>query len=100
MASGDVDLCLVPESPIVLEGPSGCIPHLMKRVEEKGYAVVVVAEGAGEELLGENTAKDASGNKRLPAIGNFMKGAIEDAYHAEDKICNVKYIDPSYMIRS
>ncbi|CAN0147665.1 unnamed protein product [Ectocarpus sp. 6 AP-2014] len=100
MASGDVDLCLVPESPIVLEGPSGCIPHLMKRVEEKGYAVVVVAEGAGEELLGESTAKDASGNKRLPAIGKFMKGAIEDAYHAEDKICNVKYIDPSYMIRS
>ncbi|CAN0388968.1 unnamed protein product, partial [Scytosiphon promiscuus] len=44
MASGDVDLCLVPESPIVLEGPSGCIPHLMKRVEERGYAVVVVAE--------------------------------------------------------
>ncbi|CAN0166294.1 unnamed protein product, partial [Ectocarpus fasciculatus] len=100
MASGDVDLCLVPESPIVLEGPSGCIPHLMKRVEEKGYAVVVVAEGAGEELLGESTAKDASGNKRLPAIGKFMKGAIEDAYHAQDKICNVKYIDPSYMIRS
>lgn len=29
-----------------------------------------------------------------------MKEAIEDAYHAEDKICNVKYIDPSYMIRS
>eukprot|EP00903_Cladosiphon_okamuranus_P007572 g7346.t1 len=100
MASGDVDLCLVPESPIVLDGPSGCIPHLMKRVEEKGYAVVVVAEGAGEELLGESTVKDASGNKRLPAIGKFMKAAIETAYQKQDKICNVKYIDPSYMIRS
>lgn len=100
MASGDVDLCLVPESPIVLEGPTGCIPHLMKRVEEKGYAVVVVAEGAGEELLGENTTKDASGNKRMPAIGNFMKSAIENAYAKKDTVCNVKYIDPSYMIRS
>ncbi|CAM9580231.1 unnamed protein product, partial [Hapterophycus canaliculatus] len=100
MASGDVDLCLVPESPIVLEGPNGCIPHLMKRVEERGYAVVVVAEGAGEELLGESSATDASGNKLLPAIGKFMKAAIEEAYARQDKLCNVKYIDPSYMIRS
>lgn len=38
-------------------------------------------------------------NKRMPAIGAFMKTAIEDAYQKKDRICNVKYIDPSYMIR-
>jgi 6-phosphofructokinase 1 len=73
LGSGDVDLCLIPEVPIELEGPSGCMPHLYRRVKKKGYAVIVVAEGAGEELLGESTQTDASGNKRLPKIGEFMK---------------------------
>jgi 6-phosphofructokinase 1 len=45
MASSDVDLCLVPEVPIVLEGENGCLPHLMRRVKHQGYAVIVVAEG-------------------------------------------------------
>ena len=50
MSSGDVDLCLVPEIPIVLEGEKGCLPFLQRRVKEQGFAVVVVAEGAGEEV--------------------------------------------------
>ncbi|CAM9981675.1 unnamed protein product, partial [Choristocarpus tenellus] len=99
LASGDVDLCLVPESDIVLEGPKGCLPHLMKRVSEKGYAVVVVAEGAGEELLGKSVATDASGNKLLPPIGKHMRERIEEYYERKGETCTVKYIDPSYMIR-
>jgi len=66
MASSDVDLCLVPEVPIVLEGDKGCLPYLMRRIKHQGYAVIVVAEGAGEEVLGESAEKDASGNKKLP----------------------------------
>ena len=100
MASGDVDLCLVPEVPIVLDGPKGCLPHLKDRVEQQGYAVVVVAEGAGEELLGESTEKDASGNKKLPKIGEFLKGKIEEYFLGFGETATVKYIDPSYMIRS
>ncbi|CAM9580426.1 unnamed protein product [Phaeothamnion confervicola] len=100
LASGDIDLCLVPEAPIVLDGPAGCLPHIEKRVRDKGYAVVVVAEGAGEELLGESTERDASGNKRLPPIGEFMKMAIESYFKRHGKTATVKYIDPSYMIRS
>lgn len=69
LASGDVDLCLVPEVEIVLEGADGCLPFLQKRVEQQGHAVVVVAEGAGEELLGVSTEKDAGGNRKLPPIG-------------------------------
>ena len=76
LGSGDVDLCLVPEVDIVLEGPDGCLPHLRRRVKEQGYAVVVVAEGAGEELMGESAEVDASGNKKLPKIGVFMKEKI------------------------
>jgi 6-phosphofructokinase 1 len=72
MASGDVDLCLLPEAPIELHGARGCLPHLERRVAEKGYAVVVVAEGAGEELLGANAETDASGNKKLPKVSNCI----------------------------
>lgn len=100
LGSGDVDLCLVPEVPIVLDGPNGCLPHLMRRVERQGFAVVVVAEGAGEELLGESAETDASGNKRLPKIGEFLKKVTEEHFRKHGKDATIKYIDPSYMIRS
>lgn len=90
MASGDVDLCLVPEVPIVLEGKNGCLPHIRRRVKKQGYAVVVVAEGAGEELLGESVECDASGNKKLPQIGEFMKAKIEEYFEAEGDVATVK----------
>ncbi|CAM9190623.1 unnamed protein product [Pylaiella littoralis] len=100
LASGDVDLCLVPESDIVLEGPKGCLPHVMARVKEKGYAVVVVAEGAGENLLGQTGEMDATGHKKHPPIGPFMQKCIEEYFTERGEVCTVKYIDPSYMIRS
>jgi 6-phosphofructokinase 1 len=69
LSSGDVDLCLVPEFNIELEGPNGILPFLLQRVKKQRHAVVVVAEGAGEELLGVSEQKDASGNRKLPPIG-------------------------------
>eukprot|EP00804_Cyclotella_cryptica_P004849 CCRYP_004923-RB/>CCRYP_004923-RB protein AED:0.06 eAED:0.06 QI:169/0.83/0.85/1/0.66/0.42/7/4091/511 len=92
LGSGDVDLCLVPEVPIILEGPNGCLPHLWRRVKKNGYAVVVVAEGAGEELLGESTETDASGNKKLPQIGEFMKGAINEYFKKQGEEATVKQV--------
>ena len=56
-SGGDVDAVLVPEVPIVLEGPDGILPFIRQRVKEKKYAVVVVAEGAGVELSGRNSRK-------------------------------------------
>ena len=100
MSSGDVDLCLVPEVPIVLEGKHGCLPHIMRRVAEQGYAVIVVAEGAGEELLGEAAETDASGNKKLPPIGEFMKKEVEGFFKKHGDTATVKYIDPSYTVRA
>lgn len=100
LGSGDVDLCLVPEVSIELEGERGCLPFLMQRIKEQGHAVIVVAEGAGEELLGKSTETDAGGNRKLPKIGEFMKKEIEDYFKRHDSDVTVKYIDPSYMIRS
>jgi 6-phosphofructokinase 1 len=51
MASGDVDLCLIPEVPVVLEGPMGFLDHLARTLMTKGSAVVVVGEGAGVDIL-------------------------------------------------
>lgn len=100
MASCDVDLCLVPEVPIQLDGENGCLPHLMQRVKHQGFAVIVVAEGAGEDVLGTSTETDASGNKKLPAIGEFMKKAVTDYFEKHGQTATVKYIDPSYTVRS
>ena len=90
MSSGDVDLCLVPEVPTVLEGEHGCLPHLLRRVRKQGFAVVVVAEGAGEEILGTSTETDASGNKKLPKIGEFMKQKVEEYFEKHGETATVK----------
>jgi 6-phosphofructokinase 1 len=90
MASGDVDLCLVPEVPTVLEGRNGCLPHIFRRVRKQGYAVIVVAEGAGEDILGESTEVDASGNKKLPKIGEFMKAKVEEYFKSQGETATVK----------
>ena len=100
LASGDVDLCIVPEVPMNLYGCNGYLDFIEQRVKEQGHAVVVVAEGAGEEVLGESAEKDAGGNKKLPKIGEFLKSAIEGHFKSKSKVATVKYIDPSYMIRS
>lgn len=90
MASGDVDLCLVPEVPTVLEGPKGCLPHLKRTVDQQGFAVVVVAEGAGEDILGTSAETDASGNKKLPKIGEFMKKKVEEYFESKGETATVK----------
>jgi 6-phosphofructokinase 1 len=60
----------------------------------------VVAEGAGEEILGTSDEKDAGGNKKLPKIGEYLKDQIVDYFKSKGTEATVKYIDPSYMIRS
>ena len=59
-----------------MDGERGCLPHLERSLSRKGYAVVVVAEGAGEDILGQSAEKDAGGNKKLPPIGAFMKKQV------------------------
>ncbi len=61
---------------------------------------MVVAEGAGEDLLGKSQETDKGGNRKLPPIGEFLKGKISEYFKANGMESTVKYIDPSYMIRS
>ncbi|KAK8980051.1 hypothetical protein V6N11_061269 [Hibiscus sabdariffa] len=102
LASRDVDCCLIPESPFYLEGPGGLYEYIERQLKENGHMVIVIAEGAGQELLSESmTLKDASGNKLLKDVGLWISQKIKDYFSKERKIpINLKYIDPTYMIRA
>ncbi|XP_071723013.1 ATP-dependent 6-phosphofructokinase 3-like [Rutidosis leptorrhynchoides] len=105
LASRDVDCCLIPESPFYLDGPGGLYEFVEKRLKEFGHMVIVIAEGAGQELLTEThnstTLKDASGNKLLQDVGLWISEKIKDRFSKQRKITiNLKYIDPTYMIRA
>jgi len=96
-----VNYVLVPEVPTYLEGSNGLLAHLEKRLSGRGHAVVVVAEGAGQNLMqNDPLAKDASGNAKFGDIGPFLKKQIENHFKSSSKAITVKYIDPSYIIRS
>ncbi|KAL6984711.1 ATP-dependent 6-phosphofructokinase 3, variant 2 [Sarracenia purpurea var. burkii] len=104
LASRDVDCCLIPESPFYLEGAGGLFEYIEKRLKENGHMVIVIAEGAGQELLSETLHsghQDPSGNKLLKDVGLWISERIKDHFSRQKKmIINLKYIDPTYMIRA
>jgi 6-phosphofructokinase 1 len=101
LAMSDANFVLIPEVPLVLEGENGFLNVLHKRLQKRRHAVIVVAEGAGQQLLkADASKKDASGNVRLQDIGTYLRDAICDHFTKIDFECSVKYIDPSYVIRS
>ena len=101
IASQDVNFTLVPEVPFVLEGEGGFLEALKNRVLKRAHAVILVAEGAGQHLLGGgNEQYDASGNLKSKDIGLFLRERIESYFKAQDIPFALRYFDPSYMIRS
>ena len=101
LASQEVNLCLIPEVPFALEGEGGFLEVLKERILARGHAVIVVAEGAGQELMGEEVDdRDASGNIRHQDIGVFLKDRITSYFAGLGLPTNLKYFDPSYFIRS
>jgi 6-phosphofructokinase 1 len=104
IASHDVNFCLIPEVGFELEGPKGLLAALERRLGERGHAVIVVAEGCGASLVGEGAERDASGNVRYASkdldIGTFLRDRITAYLKQRGIESTVKYIDPSYMIRS
>ncbi len=100
LAMSDVNFCLIPENPFDLDGPHGLLRHLRNRMLDRGHAVILVAEGAGQEFLKDSGKVDDSGNKRLSNIGVFLKERIKEYFDEEQIEVNIKYIDPSYNLRS
>ncbi|MCR4789950.1 MAG: ATP-dependent 6-phosphofructokinase [Treponemataceae bacterium] len=100
LASHEANFCLIPEVPFDMDGENGFLKSLEKRLERRHHAVVIVAEGAGQELLQATGENDASGNKKLADIGLYLKDRITDYFKSRNIHINLKYIDPSYQIRS
>ncbi|NCY02923.1 MAG: ATP-dependent 6-phosphofructokinase, partial [Planctomycetia bacterium] len=101
LAEPDANYVLIPEVPFQLDGPHGLLEHLLERVRRQGHAVIVAAEGAGQDLIPDTIAGvDASGNRKLHDIGLYLKSRITEHFAAAGVELNLKYIDPSYAIRS
>jgi 6-phosphofructokinase 1 len=103
IASTDVDVVLIPEVPIRLEGDDGLLRFLERRLEKDSHALIVVAEGAGQELCADGvrpSGTDASGNPRLSDIGVVLRDRIVAHFRQREVDVTLKYVDPSYHIRS
>jgi 6-phosphofructokinase 1 len=96
-----VNFVLIPEIPFDLYGPKGFLNILKKRLEERHHAVIVVAEGAGQDFFDPGAHEvDASGNIKHKDIGVYLKEKIKEEYTKQGFQHGIKYIDPSYIIRS
>lgn len=101
LANSDVNFCLVPEVPFRLYGEGGFLPALEARLSARHHAVVAVAEGSAQELLDQSALSfDLSGNVRLRDVGPYLRGEIERFLVARGLEATIRYIDPSYLIRS
>jgi 6-phosphofructokinase 1 len=104
LAMNTVNFLLVPEVRFDLYGPNGFLKHVEDRLQRRGHAVICVAEGAGQELIEKESSQqkkfDASGNAALDDIGLFLKSKITAYFKEKNTEINLKYIDPSYIIRS
>jgi 6-phosphofructokinase 1 len=97
LVDNNVNFCLVPEVPFTLDK---FLEVLSERVDRRGHCVIVVAEGAGQDLMEKSTERDASGNIRYDDIGVFLRDAIKNHFRLTGSEITLKYIDPGYMIRS
>ena len=99
VANQDVNFALIPEVPFVL---SSFLAALEERMRRRGHAVIAVAEGAGQDLLAADDSAecDASGNVKLKDIGSFLRGKIEAHFKTTGMPAVMRYLDPSYQVRS
>ena len=100
LASHEVNFVLIPEIPFEINGPNGFLHYLEERLRNRKHAVVIVAEGAMQDQLIREVKKDAGGNIKMEDVGTYLKDKIQEYFDAKGMEINLKYIDPSYMIRS
>ena len=100
LASHEVNFVLIPEVPFNLEGYNGFLTHLEDRVKKRRHAVIVVAEGALQDQLVKDKKFDAGGNAKMADVGVYIRSRIIKHFEEKGMEINLKYIDPSYAIRS
>jgi 6-phosphofructokinase 1 len=101
LAQQDANFVLIPEVDILLDGKTGFLKALENRIKQRKHAVIIVAEGAGQNFFeGQESQYDPSGNIVLKDIGIYLKDKITQYFMKKDIPISLKYIDPSYIIRS
>lgn len=102
LATNDANYCLIPEMKFELEGEKGFLKQLEKRLLERKHAVIVVSEGVGQKYVSDpkNPHYDESGNVKILDFGLYLKERIEAHLKSKNIPTTVKYLDPSYSIRS
>jgi len=101
LALREVNFVLIPEADFDVEGPHGLLSNLENRLRERSHAVILVAEGAGQKYFREeDLPRDPSGNVKPGDIGPMLVDKIKEYFSARNIEINLKYIDPSYLIRS
>jgi 6-phosphofructokinase 1 len=100
LASHEINFVLIPEVPFNLEGYNGFLHHLEERLKKRKHAVIVVAEGAMQDQLQTERKTDAGGNLKLVDVGTYLRDRINKYFEEKKVEINLKYIDPSYIIRS
>ena len=100
LASNEVNYAFIPEAKARLHGAGGFLEHLRTRLADRSHALILVAEGALPDLMGGPGVTDASGNIKHGDVGLFLKGEIETYLGEQGVPFSLKYIDPSYIIRS
>lgn len=100
LASHEVNFVLIPEVPFNLEGYNGFLAHLEKRIIDRKHAVIVIAEGAMQDMLLKEKKTDAGGNIKMADVGTYIRDRIISHFMEKNIEITLKYIDPSYAIRS
>ena len=101
LALREVNFILIPEADFDIEGDYGLLERLEARIKSRGHAVILVAEGAGQKFFcQEDLPCDLSGNIKSGDIGVFLADKIKAYFHQRKMEITLKYIDPSYLIRS
>jgi len=105
LAENNANYVLIPEVPFTLDGPGGLLENLTERLKRRRHALIVVAEGAGQDIMAAHAGpggpgRDASGNLKLMDIGVFLRDRINEHFKKIGMEFTVKYIDPSYMVRA
>lgn len=100
LASHEVNFVLIPEVPFNLEGSNGFLHHLEERLKKRKHAVIVIAEGAMQDMLIKDKKYDAGGNVKMVDVGVYLRNKIIEYFGEKKFEINLKYIDPSYVIRS
>ncbi len=101
LANTDVNFCLIPEAPVPIDGETGLLRAIERRLELRDHALIAVAEGFGQEhCASDGDRRDASGNRKLGEIGLWLRDRIVGHFDSIGQPITMKYIDPSYLIRS